>query len=282
MAKKAGNSRGGGRGLQGHLDFKKRKIRKGPKLEETNDSSQEQGNDAKIFGLISRKQVAKLAQLTLEYSGKGAYALGGVQFGMDVKSCDRRYVRGNLKRRLYHYMVTTLILASLIHKFWHFVTRFYEQESPDVETFMCMSLFMIHFVGWCNSLGLVYRPQETIQLMNTWKNLVESFDDSGETSTYDDINSSLEILICVPLMAGVGLANGVVSLLFSNLPVSMYPMSKAAGLIPDLGIHPFFWQLAFFPMELILGSIAMFNAGFGGMVLQESIGVQRVCMTILK
>ena len=260
MAKKGGQSRAGGRGLQNRLDFTKRKIRKVQKQAADNSHGQNQNHDSKVFGLISHKQVGRLAQLALEYSGRCSYALGGVQFGMDPKSGDNRYMRGNLKRQLYHNIVRAFILASLMHKFWHFVSRFYEQESPDVETFMCMSLFTIHFVGWFNSVGVVYRWQGSIELMNTWKGLVDSFDGSGESGVYDDFWSSMEILACVPLMAGVGLANGIVSLLFSNLPVCLYPISKAAGLIPDLDIHPFFWQLAFFPVELIVGSMATFNA----------------------
>ena len=142
-----------------------------------------------------------------------------------------------------------MIIVSLIYKFWHLVSRFYEQESPDIETFMCMSLFMIHFVGWSMSVGLVYRWREAIQLLNPLKQFVADFDESGEISPYADVRSSMEILIVIPLMAGVGGANGVVSLLFSNLPVCPYPMSKSAGLIPDLDIHPFWWQLAFFPLR---------------------------------
>ena len=66
-------------------------------------------------------------------------------------------VRGSLKKRICHYVVTSLLFASLMHKLCVSVVRLNDQRRPEVETLMCMSLFMIQFVGWAMSLGLVFR-----------------------------------------------------------------------------------------------------------------------------
>ena len=68
MAKKAGNSRGGGVGLQGRLEFKKRNIHKGQKQEESGNHGPEQGKHSSALELLSQKWIPKLAELALEYS----------------------------------------------------------------------------------------------------------------------------------------------------------------------------------------------------------------------
>ena len=81
---------------------------------------------------------------------------------------------------------------------------------------------------------------------------------------------------------GCGAGNAIVSLLFSNLPVSFYPICKAAGFIPDLALSPFVWQLVFFPLELVVGIMAMCNGNLGGIQLLESTAVQKVYLAAMK
>lgn len=278
MAKKAGNS--GSRGVGAKSDFKKRKIHRKQKQSGTEGN----GKESLIFGVISRRKFTTLTDIIVKYSAWAPYTLCCVQFGIDTKSNtgSKRYFRVSLKRRLCHYVVITLLFVSLVHKFWVSMAKFREQERPTVETWMCFSLFMIQFVGWAMGLSLVFRWQESIELMNTWEKLVAYVDDSGERTPYDDVPCSMRLWLCLAIAVSCGTANGLVSLLFSNLPVCFYPMCKEAGLIPDVSLPPFVWQLVFFPLELMLGTLAMCNGNLGGIVLHGAVGAQRVCTAVIK
>ena len=132
------------------------------------------------------------------------------------------------------------------------------------------------------SLGLVFRWQESIEVLNTWDGLVACIDETGERTPYDDVSSALKIVLCMLIAVGCGAGNAIVSLLFSNLPVCFYPIFKSAKLIPDVGLPQFVWQLAFLPLELTLGLMAMCNGNLGAIVLIGTTGVQKVCLAAIK
>ena len=233
-----------------------------------------------VFGIISQQQLARFAESVAKYSAWAAYTVGCTQFG--IEKSRNKYVRGSLTKRFCHYVITTLLLASVVHKLGVSIVKFNEPGRPSVETLMCMSLFMIQFVGWATSLGLVFRWEESIEVLNTWDELVACIDDSGERTPYDDVSSSLKIVLCSLIAVGCGAGNAIVSLLFSNLPVCFYPMCQAAGLIPNVGLPVFVWQLAFLPLELTLGIMAMCNGNLAGIVLLEATGVQKVFLAAIK
>ena len=277
MARKnGGNSRN--RGIQPGV--RKRKLRRTKKRE-----GETVQDVAAVFAWINRRKLARFTELMVVYSVWAAYTLACVQFGAEKGSSSggKKYVRASIKRRACHYIITTLLFISVVHKFVVSAVRFNEEARPGVETLMCMSLFMIQFVGWAMSLGLVFRWQESIEILNTWDRLVAAIDETGQRSPFDDVPAALKIILCVSIAIGCGAGNAIVSLLFSNLPVCFYPMCKAAGLLPELSfMTPLMWQLAFFPAELTLGVLAMCNGNLGGVMLNGSICVQKVCMATLK
>ena len=218
----------------------------------------------------------------VKYSALAAYTVGCIQFGPDTTSHGKKYVRGSVKKRICHYVVTTLLFVSVVHKLAVSIVKFNEPGRPSVETLMCMSLFMIQFVGFAMSLSLVFSWEKSIELLNTWDALVGCIDESGERTPYDDASASLKLVFCMLIALGCAAGNAIVSLLFSNLPVCFYPMCQAAGLIPDVGLSPFVWQLGFFPFELMLGAMAMCNGNLGGIVLLEATAVQKVFLSAMK
>ena len=109
-------------------------------------------------------------------------------------------------------------------------------------------MFMMHFVGWSMSHGLIFRRQESTQILNTWEGMVAAISDAtgGKRIPYGDLVSAVLIIIGVSNVTCCVVAQAILSLLFSNLPVCLYPMCKKAGLIPDIKtITLFMWQLAY-------------------------------------
>ena len=236
---------------------------------------------ATVFGLINQQQLARLTESVVTYSALAAYTVGCTQFGLEKNR--KKYVRGPMKKRLCHYAITTLLFVGVLHKFVASVVKFNELEGrPDVETLMCMSLFLIQFVGWAMSLGLVFRWEESIEVLNTWEGLVGCIAETGQVTPYDDVSSALKIILCVLIAVGCAAGNAIVSLLFSNLPVCFYPVCKSAGLIPNIGLSPLVWQLVFLPLELAVGVMALCNGNLGGIILIESTGAQKVCLAAIK
>ena len=131
------------------------------------------------------------------------------------------------------------------------MASFSEEGRFGVRTLMCLSLFMLQFVGWACSLGLVFRWRESIQILNSWEIVVADIDETdGERTPYDDVPSGLLLIHATATTASCAAAQPIISLLFSKLPVCIHSICEAAGLIPDVRwMTPFIWQLAFLPAE---------------------------------
>ena len=243
--------------------------------------------DELIIGLINRKELASLTRAMVALSVRAAYTLACIQFGPEMTKSyhGQKYVRGSLKKRICHYVVTTLFFANVLHKFVVTVDRCTENGRLDVEALMCMCVFMVQFIGWTMSLSPVFRWRESIQVLNTWDPLVAAISDEmeEEISPYEDVSSAVKVILGIGLIAGLVGAQAMVSILFSNLPVCIYPMCKAAGLLPEVNfMTPLMWQLVFVPAELLLGILAACNMYSGWNILVQSTGVQKVSMAAIK
>ena len=214
MAKKGGGIR---RNRNITLWVRKRKIH--------HKQKQRSETAEKVFGLLDRKKIAHFTQMLVSYSVWAAYTLACIQYGPETKPSAagrQKYVRGSLKKRLCHYIITALLSASVLHKLAVSVARFSEEARPSVETLMCMSLFMIQFVGWATSLGLVFRWKESIEMFNSWDPLVSSIDDSGERTPYDDVSSALKCFLCMSIAWGCGAAEMQLSVCSSQICLSAF------------------------------------------------------------
>ena len=130
------------------------------------------------FAFINREKIASSTETLIKYGVFAAYTLGCTQFGPEKwRSAGRvKYVRGSLKRRFFHYLITTLFWANLLHKIVVTVAKIREDGKLNMENMICASAFMVLFPGWAMSLGLVFRWRESIQLLNTWNPLVSAID----------------------------------------------------------------------------------------------------------
>ena len=161
------------------------------------------------------------------------------------------YVPLDRKSTLIHYFVWFLKFLMLLHKFAGLATILF-YEPPKIETFLCSCHFLIYFISFCISLGVVYRPKETMDLLNSWPLVLSCLKEIRQDvlSHFDDLSTAVKIITALATTQGIALTAGLLTLGFRTLPTSYVRAADSLGLISD-GIFPRFgWQLIFFPLEL--------------------------------
>ena len=137
-----------------------------------------------LFGLIRRKQLARLAEALLNYTVRTGFVLASIQFGPETNrsSGKKVFVRGSFTQRMCHYFVILLFSANVFHKFAMTVTKFHEDKDLSVEVIMCIIVLVHQLVGWAMSLSLTFRWRESVQMLNTWDSLVQAMDEAADLS----------------------------------------------------------------------------------------------------
>ena len=77
---------------------------------------------------------------------------------------------------------------------------------------------------------------------------------------FSNAQFGLEIIAMTsgPLLAGVNAA--AFTLMFDDLPVSLFYAAKRLGLIPETPLPTIVWRIGFFPLELLISLPPMFIA----------------------
>ena len=187
------------------------------------------------------------------------------------------YVPSDWKRKLIHYVVWFIIFLSLLHKLW-VLGRMLLYEELKVETFMCMSQFLVYFVPVCISLGVILRPKETMDLLNSWPLLFQSLKEVRDDipSPFDNLSAALEIISTLVSTQVIALTMALFSLAFSTLPTCYFPAMENLGLIPAGLLPRFCWQLIFFPLEYATYLPPMLIASLAGGIVLIETGVYKI------
>ena len=190
-----------------------------------------------------------------------------------------QYVPLNSKKTVRHYIALAIVVLFMLQKFVG-TAQILLYEQLKVETFMCLSLFVIHFAAFMTSLGMWARPEQTLDLLNSWPKILACLEeiqgDGRHPTPFDNMSTSLKIIAPFLVCQGIALGTGVASLLFSNLPACFFPMAENFGLIPEGVLPRFGWQLVFFPLECLSYIPPMFAAPFSGAILVILMGVLKV------
>lgn len=131
------------------------------------------------------------------------FSLGRRCFDFWFSWCDRlqlvpftrtatgEYVALDKTRKLIHYSVWFLMFLVLLHKVARLSLMLFH-EKLQVETFMCISLFLVYFVAFCISPGVVAQPKETMDVLNSWPFLLSCLKELGNDvpSPFDDLPST--------------------------------------------------------------------------------------------
>ena len=178
---------------------------------------------------------------------------------------------------LTHYSVWLLKFFILLHKLGALAIMLWSEELK-IETFMCASHFLIYFFSFCISMVLVVRPQETMDLLNSFPFILSCLKQSGKgvPSQFDDLSGALKIMAVLLATQGIALAAALLSLAFSTLPTCYFPAAESLGLIPAGLLPQFAWQLLFFPLEYATYLPPVFSSALAGSIILILLGVFRM------
>ena len=151
---------------------------------------------------------------------------------------DGEYVPLDTKSTIVHYCVWFVKFLVLLHKVVGTGTILLRGELT-IETFMCTSHLLIYIVSFCNSLAMIARPKETMDLLNGWPFILTCLTElRGSTpSQYDDLSTSLKIMAVFVTAQVIVLTAALLGLAFSTLPTCLFPTVESFGLIPE-GLLP--------------------------------------------
>ena len=203
-----------------------------------------------------------------------------VPFG---RTASGQYVPLDKKSKLIHYLVWLVQFLMLLHKSWGLGVILLHGKLK-VETFMCTSLFLVYFVGFCISLGVVAQPKETMDLLNGGPFMLSCLAElqNNVPTPFDDVSEALKLIAAILVTQGIALVAALLSLVFSNLPTCYFPLLESFGLIPQGWLPRFAWQLIFFPLEYATYLPPMLIAPVAPSVLLVMVGVYRIYMNELR
>ena len=262
-------STGRKRGIQRGVGKHKIKIKKLPKkTEET------------LFG-VDKSVYSATGEKCFEFLYQGSVFFQLVPFR---RTATGQYVPLNWKQKLAHYAVLSLSAASTLHKTLG-TLEFLLFEELKVETFMCISLFLICLISMMVSLGVWARQEETMDLLNAWPHILACIQEIREgppLSPFDDMSTALKLSAAVLVAQGIAFNALLLTIIFDNLPVCLFPVAEGLGLIPE-GILPHYgWQLLFYPLEYLTYLAPMFIAPYSGGILLVLVGVLKLYLQELR
>ena len=205
------------------------------------------------------------------------YCCGKLYLAPFTRTESGEYVPLDRKSKLIHSFVWLAKLLMLLHKLVGTVVILL-REGLKIETFMCTSHLLIYLVSFCISLGMIARPKETIDLLNSWPYILSCLKEIRKDvpSPFDDLSAALKIMAVLVATQGIAVAAALLTLAFSTLPTCYFPAAEYLGLIPDGMLPRFAWQLMFFPMEYLTYLPPMLSTPLCGSLFLILVGVHRM------
>ena len=261
---------------------KKRGILRGVAKYKIKSKKLTQQDDWKtIFGL-EKSMYSALGAKCFQIIVKGSFFFYLVPFR---RTAGGEYVRlENWKQKVRHYAALCVGFASALHKVLGAAEVLLFQEL-SVESFMVISVVLIYSVTILLSVAVLARPEETMDLLNSWPRILACIQEilEGPTlSPFDDVSTSLKVIAIFLVSQGVVIAALLLSIVMGHLPVFWLPLADRLGLIPE-GIMPRFgWQLLFLPLEYLTYLPPMFIAPFSGGIMVVLVGVLKLYLRELR
>ena len=228
------------------------------------------GSDRTFLG-VGEQFYFSLARKCFEF---WLYCCNKLHLASFTRNESGEYVLLDQKSQFIHYCVWSIKFVMLLHKTVGLVIILLREEL-NIKTFMCTSLFLIYFVSFCISFGMLARPKETIDVLNSCPLMLSCLKEfrEDELSMFDNLSAALKIISVLIATQGIAIAAALLSLAFSTLPNCYFPTAEAFGLIPEGVLPRFAWQLIFFPLEYMTYLPPMYSAPLAGSVLLILVGV---------
>ena len=123
----------------------------------------------------------------------------------------------------------------------------------NLHSFMCFCSLIVLFLSMVVDSGTSWMTRETLELFSSCESLRGNMLASNG-KTIDELSN---VPFCLKLILVTGIAHiaafnaAAFSLVFEDLPVCVFPTFKWLGLVPQNSLPSIFWQLAFFPLEVL-------------------------------
>ena len=194
-----------------------------------------------------------------------------------TRSENGKYVPLDHRSKLIHRFTWSVMFLMLLHKLVGVAVILWREELK-IETFLCISLFLIYFVSFCISLVMIAKPEETIDLLNSWPFILSCLKEfrNDVPSVFDDLSTALKVIAALFATQAIAITAALQSLAFSTLPTCYFPTAQDLGLIPQGSLSPFEWQLLMFPLEYMTYLPPMLSAPFSASMLLILVGVLKM------
>ena len=272
---------------RGRTTWKKRRIqqqRGAGKHKIPAKAIDQQNIDSSTFLGISKSSIIDFGAQCFDFLFRGCVFFHVVPFR---RTASGTYVPLDWKQKFVHCAVVSLGVALTMQKPFAIV-RMLLYEELRIETFICVSLFVIHFVAFMVSLGTLARPRETMDVLNSHPRILSCIEEIRHgkplLSSLHAISASLQVIAIVLVTQGIAFAASIASLIWSDLPVCFFPMAQSVGIVPSrvLPLPRFAWQLLYFPIEYLAYLPSMFIAPLAASVIIAELGVIKLYLTELR
>ena len=241
-----------------------------------------QNRDNSNFLGIYKSSIVDFGAKGFDFLFRGCVYFHVVPFRRDASG---RYVPLDWKQKVVHYTVVSLWIVLTAQKPFAILNMLLYEE-VRIETFICVSLFLVHFVAFMISFGVLARPSETMDVLNSHPQILSCINEvihgKSRLSPFHDISASLQVMAVVLVTQFIAFGTAIISLIWSHLPVCFFPMAEKAGLIPAGVLPRLAWQLVFFPQEYLAYLPPMFIAPFTASIIIAELGVLKLYLQDLR
>ena len=204
------------------------------------------------------------------------YCCGKLYLAPFTRTETGEYVPLDRKSMLIHYVVWFVKFLVLLHKLVGTVRILLDEELKIQMAFMCACQFLVYFVSFGVSMGMIARPKETMDVLNSWPFILSCLKELRGTTApaqYDVLSTSSKLIAVLVATQGIALMGPLFSLIYSTIPTCYFPMAESLGLIPEGLLPGFAWQLILSPLEYITYLSPMLSAPLSGSILLILEGV---------
>ena len=130
------------------------------------------------------------------------------------------------------------------------------------------------------------RPCETMDVLSSHPQILSCVQEirNGKPRLipFHDISASIQVMALVLVGQGIAFGAAIISLIWNNLPVCLFPMAESVGIIPSPDVPRFAWQLAFLPLEYLAYLPPMFMATFTASIIVAEVAVLQLYLKELR
>ena len=189
---------------------------------------------------------------------------GSVQFGH----------QSSLWKRIIHYFLAVTYTSIMVYKVAVLVHLLFYGEST-VMLVMCFGVSILLFLAIAAASGTTWTTWETLDMVSGCESLRQNM----LTSTGKHIDQMSQVPYCLKWISVAGIAHisalvaAAFSLVFEDLPASVLRTFKVLGMLPQTSLPTFIWQIAFFPLEVLVLVPPMIVTSFNFYIFLMGMGM---------